>query len=65
MPEAYEAWVDAQIFSKEAAGLWEVYSDLIYPLEKTKRKAVLDQFWQYVRKVGPLLLPRRLACLPR
>ena len=57
MPEAYEAWVDAQIFSKEAAGLWEVYSDLIYPLEKTKRKAVLDQFWQYVRKVGPPLFP--------
>ena len=51
MPEAYEAWVDAQIFSARATAMWDVYSDLIFPLENTLRRSVLDQFWTYTRKV--------------
>ena len=51
MPEAYEAWVDAQIFSARATAMWDVYSDLIFPLENTLKRSVLDQFWTYTRKV--------------
>ena len=51
MPEAYEAWVDAQIFSAQATALWDVYSDLIFPLEATTKRSVVDQFWTYTRKV--------------
>ena len=51
LPESYEAWVDAQIFSARATAMWDVYSDLIFPLENTLKRSVLDQFWTYTRKV--------------
>lgn len=51
MPEAYEDWVDAQIVSREASDYWQTYQDLIYPLEKAKSKATVDQMWKTIRSV--------------
>ncbi len=51
MPDAYEAWVDAQIYSTQAMALWDAYGDLIHPLEQTRKRSVVDQFWTYIRKV--------------
>ena len=51
MPEEYENWVDAQIFSKEAAALWPYYVDTVFPLDQTRKKPVLDKVWQIIDDV--------------
>ncbi len=51
MPESYESWVDAQIYSKEATELWPNYVDSVYPLEKTRKKEALDKVWSNIDKV--------------
>lgn len=51
MPESYESWVDAQIYSKEASELWNNYIDTVFPLEKTRKKEVLNKVWSIIDKV--------------
>lgn len=51
MPEPYESWVDAQIYSKEASELWNNYIDTVFPLEKTRKKEVLNKVWSIIDKV--------------
>ena len=51
MPEEYENWVDAQIFSKEASALWPYYVDTVFPLDQTRKKPVLDKVWQIIDDV--------------
>ncbi|KAI0074642.1 hypothetical protein K474DRAFT_1665173 [Panus rudis PR-1116 ss-1] len=46
MPDEYEHWVDAQIFSGKASKEVANWKDVIYPLEKTKDKKVLDNMWR-------------------
>lgn len=53
MPEAYENWVDAQIFSKEASALWPYYVDTVFPLDQTRKKSVLDKVWGIIDGVRP------------
>ncbi|KAF9227359.1 hypothetical protein BS17DRAFT_775364 [Gyrodon lividus] len=48
MPEQYEMWLDAQIYSKQALELYANFKDLISPLEKTKDGAVLDNMWRFI-----------------
>ncbi|KAG6920263.1 hypothetical protein DXG01_005032 [Tephrocybe rancida] len=48
MPADYESWVDAQIFSQKASAKYANYKDVIFPLEKTKTKTVLDNMWKYI-----------------
>lgn len=48
IPETYESWMDAQIDSEEAAGKYANFKDIIFPLEKTKNKVVLENMWKYV-----------------
>ncbi|KAF7980729.1 hypothetical protein HWV62_36739 [Athelia sp. TMB] len=48
MPEEYEKWVDAQMYSEEAAKHVENYQDVIKPITKTKQKAVLDTMWKCI-----------------
>ncbi|KAF8070672.1 hypothetical protein FPV67DRAFT_1488307 [Lyophyllum atratum] len=48
MPEEYEAWVDAQIYSEKASGDYANYKDLIFPLERTRTKPVLETMWKYI-----------------
>jgi hypothetical protein len=52
IPEAYETWMDAQIDSEEAAGTYANFKDIIFPLEKTKNKVVLENMWKYVNLVS-------------
>jgi hypothetical protein len=35
MPDEYETWVDAQLFSAKASQQYANYKDVIFPLERT------------------------------
>ncbi|KAI0645959.1 hypothetical protein C8Q79DRAFT_967138 [Trametes meyenii] len=48
MPESYENWVDAQIFSQEASELWPFYVDTVYPLDNTRKMGVLKTVWDII-----------------
>jgi hypothetical protein len=52
MSDEYERWIDAQIYSEKASELYANYKDIVYPLEKTKRRAVLENMWKYVNLVS-------------
>ena len=51
MPEEYENWVDAQIFSDQASQYYANFQDVIYPLTKTRQKATLEELWTIVDNV--------------
>ena len=51
MPDEYETWVDAQLFSAKASQQHANYKDVIFPLERTKNKQTLDTMWRYVNLV--------------
>ncbi|KAG6860761.1 hypothetical protein C0995_007793 [Termitomyces sp. Mi166 len=48
MPTDYERWGFAQFRSREASEKYANFKDLIFPLEKTKMKTVLDNMWKYI-----------------
>ncbi|KIJ67776.1 hypothetical protein HYDPIDRAFT_107270 [Hydnomerulius pinastri MD-312] len=48
MPEQYEMWLDAQIYSKQASELYANFKDLISPLEKTSDRSTLDNMWRFM-----------------
>lgn len=48
MPERYELWQDAQLFSKQASECYDSFTDIINPLGMTKDQAVLNQMWEVV-----------------
>ncbi|KAG8213928.1 hypothetical protein J3R82DRAFT_10674 [Butyriboletus roseoflavus] len=48
MPEQYERWLDAQIYSKQASESYANFEDLITPLERTKDPSVLDNMWKFI-----------------
>ena len=52
MPQDYENWVDAQLYSEQASKEYANFKDIIFPLDKTKNKAVLDNMWKYVNLVS-------------
>lgn len=56
MPEDYEAWVDAQIFSAKASEEIANFKDLLYPLDKTRKKGILDNMWKFIDVVSFLNL---------
>lgn len=51
MPDEYETWVDAQLFSAKASQQYANYKDVIFPLERAKTKQTLDTMWRYVNLV--------------
>lgn len=51
MPDEYETWVDAQLFSAKASQQYANYKDIIFPLENAKTKQTLDTMWRYVNLV--------------
>ena len=51
MPEEFENWIDAQIYSQRASNN-VTFKDLIFPLEKTRHKAVLDSMWKNINLVS-------------
>ena len=57
MPDDYETWIDAQLFSAKASQQYANYKDVIFPLEKTKSKQILDTLWRYVNLVGEIAPP--------
>lgn len=52
MPDKFEQWVDAQVYSEKASAEYANFKDVIFPLEKTKNKGVLDNMWKYINLVG-------------
>ncbi|TRM69506.1 hypothetical protein BD626DRAFT_533140 [Schizophyllum amplum] len=48
MPEEFERWVDASIYSQKASELIGNFKDVIFPLEKTKSRVTLDNMWKYI-----------------
>jgi hypothetical protein len=57
MPEEYEQWIDAQLFSRRASQKYANYQDTIKPLENTRKKHVLDTMWKNINLVAaPLLI---------
>lgn len=61
MPDEYEMWLDAQLFSAKASQQYTNYKDVIFPLERAKTKQTLDTMWRYVNLVRNPLPPRGLA----
>ena len=57
MPDEYETWVDAQLFSARASKQYANYKDVIFPLERTKTKQTLDTMWRFVNLVGEIIHP--------
>lgn len=51
MPEEYEKWVDAQLYSEKASNLFASFKDTILPLEKTRKQNVLDDMWKQINSV--------------
>jgi hypothetical protein len=58
MPEQYEGWLDAQIYSNQAAESCANLKDLINPLEVTKDPSVLDNMWKFINLVCFRDLPK-------
>jgi hypothetical protein len=52
MPEEYESWVDAQIFSEKASNLIANFKDVLISLDRTRKKTVLDNIWNQMNAVG-------------
>ncbi|KAL1744793.1 hypothetical protein HDZ31DRAFT_63775 [Schizophyllum fasciatum] len=48
MPEEFERWVDASIYSQKASEVIGNFKDVIFPLEKTKSRTTLDNMWKYI-----------------
>ncbi|KAM6502070.1 hypothetical protein JOM56_002047 [Amanita muscaria] len=48
MPEKYEQWVDAQIYSAEASSKYANFTNLVNPLDKTKNPSVLKELWSKI-----------------
>ena len=64
MPEQYERWLDAQIYSNQASGSCANFKDLINPLERTKDSFVLDNMWKFINLVCCRDLPQPLIDPP-
>jgi hypothetical protein len=63
MPEHYEQWVDAQLYSEMASNKCANFEDIIYPLEKTKNRQVLENMWKYINLVGVLTCVTNVSLL--
>ncbi|KAG2153717.1 uncharacterized protein EDB93DRAFT_1081918 [Suillus bovinus] len=48
MPEQYEQWLDAQIFSQQASNNYANFKDLVFPLSRTEDRTVLKDMWKHV-----------------
>lgn len=57
MPEAYEQWVDAQLFSERAAQITENWKNIIEPLERARKKDVLQMMWRVINSVRIITTP--------
>ncbi len=67
MPEEYEDWFDAQIYSGKASEMFANFKDVIFPLEKTRKQAVLDTMWKNINLVCIMRechIRRRLIAFP-
>ena len=51
MPEEYEQWIDAQLFSARASQKYANFKDVIYPLEKARNTQVLETMWRFINLV--------------
>lgn len=52
MPEQFEEWIDAQMYSRHASEQITNFKDVIFPLEKTKKQPVLDKMWTLINAVS-------------
>ncbi|OAX37405.1 hypothetical protein K503DRAFT_850462 [Rhizopogon vinicolor AM-OR11-026] len=50
MPEQYEQWLDAQLYSQQASSTYASFKDLIFPLNRTEEKTVLEDMWKLVNQ---------------
>jgi len=51
MPEQYEQWLDAQMYSQQASSIYVNFKDLVSPLHRTEDKAVLEDMWKLINQV--------------
>lgn len=52
MPVQYEQWLDAQTLSESASKNYANFKDVIFPLDKTKKRDILDKLWKLVNLVS-------------
>lgn len=64
MPDEYETWIDAQLFSGKASQQYANYKDVIFPLERTQTKQTLETMWRYVNLVRQATRPQTPADQP-
>ncbi|OCH91443.1 hypothetical protein OBBRIDRAFT_753183 [Obba rivulosa] len=48
MPEEFENWLDAQIYSDKVSKKVDNWEQLVFPIEKTQHAQILDKMWQTV-----------------
>ncbi|KAG0698134.1 hypothetical protein DFH29DRAFT_991187 [Suillus ampliporus] len=48
MPDQYEQWLDAQIYSQQASNNYANFKDLVFPLNRTEDRTVLKDMWKHV-----------------
>jgi len=48
MPEQYEQWLDAQIYSQQASNYYANFKDIVFPLHRTDDRTVLENMWKHV-----------------
>ena len=63
MPDEYETWIDAQLFSAKASQQYANYKDVIFPLEKTRAKQTLETMWRHVNLVRETTGPRKFLLI--
>jgi hypothetical protein len=56
MPQQYEQWLDAQIFSQQASNNYANFKDLVFPLSRTEDRTVLKDMWKHVDVVRPVVI---------
>ena len=51
MPDDYEAWVDAQLFSENACKEYATFKDQLSPWAMTIGQQQVDTIWKYINLV--------------
>ena len=51
MPDDYEAWVDAQLFSENACKEYATFKDQLSPWAMTIGQQTVDTIWKYINLV--------------
>lgn len=53
MPEVFDKWTDAQLFSTRAMETTDNWTSAVNPLERSRKQDILDKMWELIDEVRP------------